>query len=328
MRARLRIVSVILLLAGTTVLPAAAAEIDSVTRRGEPLTDSAPALERRLNEALEAGVDRANGSPTPCDEAALYRGLRRALASPFIGHVIASSLDDDDALDRRRVRRVDSVYRDLGLLENISVRWKDLSSVIRVGDTLIGVDKIGHFFVEGWAYFETAYLDGEGVEAAMDWGEDTESSYFGHYTTGVHSWADLAANFEGMRFWLRVRGGARDPLGGGFGRNRPYVRCTRRYWLVGPRQWTLARRLDLSDYVTSAWDEAVNCCSYRNEEIEAKVRARIAALSEAAGVDYTCPLDPAACAEVRERYGEWAPRLLHPDCLAAPAPDRPWWRPW
>jgi hypothetical protein len=31
--------------------------------------------------------------------------------------------------------------------------------------------------------------------------------------------------------------------------------------------------------VTPVWDEAVNCCSYRNQKIEALVRARIAELS-------------------------------------------------
>jgi hypothetical protein len=80
--------------------------------------------------------------------------------------------------------------------------------------------------------------------------------------------------------------------------------------------------------VTPVWDEAVNCCGYRNEEIDALVRARIAELSEAADADYTCPVHPDACAQARERYRAWSPRLLHPDCLVAPLPGRPWWRFW
>jgi hypothetical protein len=58
------------------------------------------------------------------------------------------------------------------------------------------------------------------------------------------------------------------------------------------------------------------------------VAARIAELSRAAGTDYTCPLDADACARARGRYGAFAPRLLHPSCLAAPSPPRPWWRFW
>jgi len=148
--------------------PTRSAEIDSLTGRTVILADSSDALERRFDEALEAGVLRANQASARCDENALYRELRRSLATPFIGHVIAESLNEDETLDRRRVRRVDSIYRDLDLLDNVSVHWKDLSAVVRVGDVLMGVDKLGHFVVEGWEYFEIAHLDGEGVAAAME----------------------------------------------------------------------------------------------------------------------------------------------------------------
>jgi hypothetical protein len=306
--------------------PTGGAEIDSLTGRTVPLADSSEALEQRLDHALEAGVLRANQTSQGCDEAALYRELRRALASPFIGHVIAESLNQDEKLDRRRVRRADSIYRDLGLLDNVSVHWKDLSAVVRVGDVLIGVDKLGHFAVEGWEYFERAHLDGEGIAAAMEWGERAERTYFGLYTTGVLSHADLVANFEGMRFWQRMLGRGDDPLHTGWRSPRPYVTCRRRFWLAGERRWRLSREVDLADYVTPVWDEAVNCCSYRNPEIEALVRARIAEVSEAASLNYDCPMDPEGCARARERYREWAPRLLHPACLAAPPAARPWWR--
>jgi hypothetical protein len=305
-----------------------AAEIDSFTGRTQRLADSSAALERRLNDALEAGVTRANQVSTDCDEEALYRELRHALASPFIGHLIAESLNEDETLDRRRILRSESIYRDLGLLDNISVHWKDLSAVVRVGDVLIGVDKIGHFVVQGWGYFETAYLEGKGIAAAMEWGEHTEETYFGLYTTGVYSYADLVADFEGMRFWLRVVGQSKDPLDEGWRANRPTVRCGRRFWIAGERRWRLSRKLRLSSYVTPAWDEAVNCCRYRNEKIEALVKGRIAELSESAHVDYTCPVDPEGCARAGQRYGEWAPRLLHPACLAARPPGHPWWRFW
>jgi hypothetical protein len=128
--------------------PIRGAEIDSLTDRPVVLEDSSDALERRLNDALEAGVTRANQVSMGCDERILYRELRRALATPFIGHVIAESLNEDERLDRRRIRGEDSIYRDLGLLDNISVHWKDLNAVVRVGEALIGVDKIGHFVVE------------------------------------------------------------------------------------------------------------------------------------------------------------------------------------
>jgi hypothetical protein len=131
-----------------------------------------------------------------------------------------------------------------------------------------------------------------------------------------------------MRFWLHILGRGGDPLDEGWGARRPYVSCGRRFWIAGERRWRLSRRLDLDRYVTPVWDEAVNCSGFRSKEIEARVQARIAELSEAAGADQTCPVDPDACARARERYGEWAPRLLHPRCAAASSPTRPWWRSW
>ena len=80
--------------------------------------------------------------------------------------------------------------------------------------------------------------------------------------------------------------------------------------------------------MTPVWDEAINCCSYRTPEIEAMIAGRIAELGEAAGKDLTCPVDPDACADARARYDAWAPRLLHPRCLAAERVERPWWRFW
>lgn len=308
--------------------PIEAAEIDSWTRRDEPLADARRSLEQRLQEAIRAGVDRANASDGVCDEAALYAGVRRAFAQPFIGHVIAESLNADASLDSRRVRRVDSVYRDLDWIDAVSVRWKDLSAVVRVGDAIIGVDKIGHFIVEGWGYFETAELDGEGLGAALDWGERAEDTYFGHLTTGVRSQADLVANFEGLRFWQRMIGEGTDPLEGGRRATRSYVRCGKRLGVFGERRWRVSRRVDLGDFVTPAWDEAVNCCHYRTPEIASMVRARIEALAGGGGLDGACPVDAGACAAARVRYGAWAPRLLHPDCLAAEPEGRPWWRFW
>lgn len=306
---------------------ASAAEIDSVTRRGEVLADSARAIEKRLDGWIEGGVRRANEGDVACDPEALYRGVRAAIHFPLIGHLIAEELNAADDLDKRRVLLEDSIYRDLGLLEGISVHLKDLSAVIRIRDHVVGVDKIGHFLVQGWSYFEIAYREDRGIEAAMDRGESTERTYFGLYTTGVHSFADLAVNFDGMRFWLRLVGEVSNPLDEGFFPDAPYVSCRRRFGFGRPR-WKVTHRVRIADYVSGAWDEGQNCSSYRNDDIAARIAARVAERGELEGRDYTCPVDPAACAGAHERYGPYADRLLHSRCLAAERPTRPWWRPW
>jgi len=323
------VVMVVVIVAFAPAASVRAAEIDSFTGRAIPLDDAAERLDEHLARWLQTGVEAANNSRLPaCDEGALYRGIQRAIARPFVGHSIAETLNADPELSRRRVMMDESVYRDLQILDAISVHLKDLSAVIEVDGALIGVDKIGHFLVEGWDYYEIAVLDGEGIEAAMDWGEQTERTWFGLYTTGVSSRADLVADFEGMRFWMNLTGRVPDPLDERrFGR-RPYVKCNRGWTLLGKKKWRVAHDVAIERYIGPVWDEAVNCSSYRNAQIAAKVAARIEEQSAADGTDYMCPIDADACAAARKRYGAYAERLLHPACLAAEASPRPWWVRW
>jgi hypothetical protein len=237
-------------------------------------------------------------------------------------------LNADEALPSRRVLMEESVYRDLRFLDAISVHIKDLSAVVQVGDALIGVDKLGHFLVEGWSYFEIAVQDEGGLAEAMNWGEQTERTWFGLYTTGVSSHADLVADFEGLRFWTNLLGRAPDPLAERRFLRRPYVKCSRGWTRMGAKRWRLVHDVKLARYVNPAWDELVNCSSYRNPEIEQKVMLRVAERGAEDGVRYTCPIDAAACATARDRYGEYADRLLHPACLEVKRPDVPWWRRW
>ena len=109
---------------------------------------------------------------------------------------------------------------------------------------------------------------------------------------------------------------------------RSYVTCSRGWTRLGARRWHLRREPQLSDYVNPAWDEAVNCSSYRTSEIEHHVEARIRERSLADGMDYSCPVEPNACAKARNRYADFAERRLHPACLAAEGDARPWWRFW
>jgi hypothetical protein len=318
-------------------VPAGAAEIDSLTGRQRELRDATGALDSRVNGYLRRAVERANARGRGCNEELLYFEIRRAVASPFVGHVLAEELGDAEGLDRSHVALDESIYRDLGMFDAISVHLKNLSAVVEMDGNRIGLDKFGHFFAQGWKYFDRAYRNGSeggdesgggdehGIEAALAWGERTERTYYGFYTTGIYSHADLAANFDGMRFWLRVLGHGDDPLGGGWWAGRPYIQCARKFWSREP-YWRVKRVVRMEHYVNAAWDEAVNCSHYRNPTLASLVEARVAELEVQEGSPYTCPITPDACARAREHYGPFAERLLHPRCLAAePERRRRWW---
>jgi hypothetical protein len=337
-----RFISRLLILALTAlgflhILSSTAAEIDSVTTRGVPLDDSRKAINAIFNARLRTGVAQANPSPDDfarldadafCDPDRLHSEIRKAIFDSLLPRWGLRGYDLDRQMrellaDRSYALSLnDSIYRDVDFLEGLSLRLKALSDVVVIDGQLVGLDKIGHFFAEGWRYFEHTHDDGDSLEQAMQWGSRQEAGKFGYDTTGIFSFADLVANFNGWRFWNEIRHTRDDPLKRPVENffSRPYVVCDLRLLdsirhLKPIRTWKLTRAFDLRDYVDGAWDEGNNCNSYADPTIEAKVVARIQAIDPA----FRCPLQPAACHRAREKYGEFARVLLHPRCLTVDA---------
>jgi hypothetical protein len=321
--------------------PIFTAEVDSITPRNILLDNSVETINRIVGLRLREGVHKANARqgysgtserlPTGlvvsfCDEDALYTELRKAIFQSFTVSLGLKGYDLDRQLRELlaghsySLRLNDSIYRDIDYLEGFSLRLKELSDVVNLDGQLVGLDKLGHFFAQGWQYFEMTAFDDKTLYDALAWGQDREAGRYGYTTTGIFSYADLAANLEGWRFWTRVRSLQDDPLKGFFANllQRPYVGCDiqivdsiRNLKIV--RAWEYNVSFDLSDYVDGAWDEANNCNSYADPLIEAKVVARIEQVSPG----FVCPLNRRACAEARDRYGVYAKDVLHPQCLTA-----------
>lgn len=314
-----------------------AAEIDSVTPRTIRLENSLNEINRIFNERLAEGLDKARAKQGDaadmdpeefCDEDLLYTELRKAIFQSLTASWGLKGYDLDKQLRELLVGRSyalslnDSIYRDIDYLEGFSLNLKELSDLVNINGHLVGLDKLGHMFSEGWRYFELTHDEGESLARAMLWGRELESGKYGYATTGIFSFADLVANFHGWRFWNRIRGQNDDPLLG-FWANllaSPYVSCDiqvidsiKNIKLV--KAWELNRRFDLADYVDGMWDEGNNCNSYADTAIEAKVKSRIREVDP----QFSCPAVPGSCEEARGRYGSYARQLLHPSCLTAGA---------
>ena len=143
---------------------------------------------------------------------------------------------------------------------------------------------------------------------------------FGYTTTGIFSFADMVANFNGMRFWNKLLLKRDDPLKGYIGNllDSAYVSCD--YQIVESiragrivKAWKYDKRFDIADFVDGSWDEGNNCNSYADPVIEEKVTERIHAVDPG----FTCPIPPQACAAARVKYAEFARFLLYPACLTA-----------
>lgn len=324
---------------------AQSAEIDSVTPRTVALEDGVDMLNKITNSRLQEGVEQANEKQLDdieatepaafCDEELLYDSLRKAI---FQSRSSAVSSLKGYALDKQLRVMLDrfayalplelSIMKDWTYPDGYSVKLKGLSSIMNTSGHLIGIDKLGHFFAEGWSYFDRAYLDGEGIGEAMAWGAEKERGSFGYTTTGIFSYADLVANFGGMRFWNRILLKNPDPLrdSSETAFNKAYVKCEfkfiktiaylhqhrwnfKKFKLI--KAWQIKRRFDLRDYLDGTWDEGVNCNAYASTDLEEKIANRIQQVDPG----FKCPVKPLACLAAQDKYGRYAKKLLHPSCL-------------
>ncbi len=310
-----------------------AAEIDSVTPRKLKLDNSRTIINTIFNQRIQEGIQKANAKQDDfgkiekdefCNEEVLYTELRKAIFQSFTASWGLKGYDLDKQLRRLLARQSyslslnDSIYRDIGYLEGFSLNIKELSDVVNVNDHLIGLDKIGHFFAEGWQYFELTQYEDYTLEQALKWGKEQESGKFGYTTTGIFSFSDLVANLNGWRFWNKILLKEKDPLKGGIANffNRPYITCETQ--IIASlkhkkrvKAWEYNTQFELSDYVDGTWDEGNNCNSYDDPIIEEKVTSRIKNVNS----DFTCPDRAEDCLTSQDKYGDYAKYVLHPSCL-------------
>ncbi len=285
---------------------ARAAEVDSFSGR-HALRDAAPMLDQVVNVWLEEAVIDANRKPLlptlgtaqadTCDRLRLIDAVKSRFAGYLIGQ-LESFANESTAIDTIRVDFKDSIYRDFDFTESPAVTLTGrLAVLLRVGDTYIGSDKLGHFFTEGYSYYDLYLRSGE--DAAIDYGRLSEISFYGLLTTGIFSWADLTANLNGMRFWNALLALRPDPLTRQT--PEPIMACVQ-------GKWKRQKDFHWKDYVDPAWDEAVNCVAFRDRSLLDKATALIRVRSGGRG----CPLQQADAAALQRKYGRLLRYIYNP----------------
>lgn len=102
-----------------------------------------------------------------------------------------------------------------------------------VGGIPIGLDKIGHFFQQGYEFYQESVNSGATAAQLLALGKRKEAGLHGLSTTGIYSRADVEANLAGYRFYASLA--------------------------AGP--WPLT--FSIRPHVTTAWDEESNPNVYR-----------------------------------------------------------------
>lgn len=249
MSRRTRIVGMVAVAAAVGLLAepstAPAYETDQYTARREAIADSTDALNRRVNRVLEEIV---GGWRHGRHERRLAARIYRRLGGRHWVDKVERFAMRSPAVDQLDLLRAESIYAGVSPLSGRAVFFFGLGPTIRLADTLVGTDKLGHFFSQGWKYYRR-HLRGRPEPEVIGLGLRNESWIFGRVTTGVFSNADLVANYEGYLFY---RGLFEDGVVGG----KPALIA----W--EGRGARLARPFDWRDHVNAYWDEALNPNAY------------------------------------------------------------------
>ncbi len=187
------------------------------------------------------------------------------------------------------------------------------SSVVEVAGTKMGIDKIDHFLSNGFFLFlehttdrtppnnggEDAWPPPEPVirteeqrkKDALKFNTFSEEASWGLSGTGIKSYGDMAANYQGYQFYKELIDG-----------NNPYLKCK-------DGKWTQNREFNITNYADDSWNEAINCSSFNSEENRDIVFKNMKAM----GIE-SCPISPESCAALTKKYGEDGKNFLHPKC--------------
>ena len=234
----------LLFLGGILASPSSyASETDQYHDRAVALRDSRGVINDRVNKRIRKAVDEWRGG---VDFLGLAEAIRKSVDGAGIwGRMTFWSKTSGDVDRVNTIKH--SIYRSLPAVKGARVFLLS-SPTIRVNETRFGTDKFSHMFSQGWNYFVVARQ--HGMETALRGGIESEEGALGLATTGVFSNADLAANFEGFRFY-------RSLFEDGVIPGKPAL-----------VKWNSAgtpvvqRDFDINDHVNAYWDESINTSFY------------------------------------------------------------------
>jgi len=288
----IRPAAAVVVLALLAAPPSAAYETDQYSHRLEPLRDAREALNAQVNEALAELVARWHG---PLDRGLLAEAMYDRFGGIFWVHKLERWAMKSPDVDRLPQYRWESVYRGAPVWASRVNFFFGVGRTLKVAGSLIGSDKLGHFFAQGYKYYRR-YLEGESEALILHHGRFAERWIFGQATTGVLSNADLVANYEGYLFYRSLFAGDIVPGKGP---------------ILGWRDGRVVqlRLFDWADHVTDFWDEALNP-SYWVPSLERAMRKNLRRLCD--------DVERSPASYVSPREAELAARYARLDLKAAP----------
>jgi hypothetical protein len=282
-----------------------AAESDNFTARLLNVIDVSSDVNNLANDYLAKAVNDINNTPNGCNNAILYKELQKYFANHSKGELVKTILYTDK-IQKVALPLKESIYQDWKPMDGFLLGRKSaatsplaLSALIKIGEQDIGVDKLEHMFGMGFQYFTQFHLEGKKISSVLERGIMLEKTILGGNiaATGVFSYGDLAANFNGMRFWNHMLQKEDDVLGSHLNIG-PYVTCVDKKWKVNKEN-----PIDFRNYVDASMDESINCSKIAGTKGLRKLKAAIKRRGFVTTDDQAaCPIDPSALKEMKHKY--------------------------
>ena len=233
------------LICGLMPLALSAYETDQFSHRLEPIADSMPLLDARVNLSIESAVVNWKG---PRNDWKFVNAIYHDLGGHhWVDRIERWAMKSDD-VERLQPSRRESIYQGHPFWATRIAGIFGVGPTIKINNQLIGSDKLGHFFSQGKKFYRRYMRSQDETEAAKH-SAYTERALFGQMTTGVYSNADLVANYEGFLFYLSL-----------FNDNVVTGKKSILRW--NGNGWEIQRSFTWSDHVNEYWDEALNINHY------------------------------------------------------------------
>lgn len=277
-----------------------AGEPDHFTNRDHKLADSREFVNELANKYLEKGVSIVNASNSNCNEQLLYKTLRRYFGNHFFGKFTVEVIKSKN-VERRDPRIYDSVFRDWKFYDGTAMASPivkqlnmGMSAVMNIGGVELGDDKIEHLFGQGYYYFTLKNKNKLSMYDVMMKGTYRETFNMGgsRWQTGIKSYGDLAANFNGLRFWNHLLQKEDDVLGKEYNAG-PFVVCENDKFVL------TENKIDFANYFDDLVDESINCSTFATDKITKNFKKRVEDLG------LTCPIDITRRDRLSSKYGKY-----------------------
>lgn len=283
-----RLIAALVMLACLARGHAAAKEVDSFTDRllvlryyagGFRALPCAPGparvdavMDARMNELLDA-LGRSLRDDPPKSERERDERVQAHFQHRFVPQLVTPYEEwaEHDARVPLYRARDKGIYGNAVDYDDMRMAWYiELSPLIQVAGVLIGLDKLGHFLGQGASYYAryralSTLPRAERLRALREHGHRQELGQLGIATGGVYSFADLAANWAGMTFYLAL-----------FDDVTLEGEHHARYFERTPRgQYRRVRDFHWSEWIGPEWDEALNPSRLRERALFEKVAANL-----------------------------------------------------